>query len=158
ALHMCVETLFWFHPLVWWIGARLIAERERDCDEGVLQQGADPSDYAHGLLNVCRCYAESPLACTSGVTSAELKQRIREIMTPRRSLPMTFVRKAALALAGLVAIVAPLMIGVVRAQVEPRFEVASIKPAAPREGPDGGGFFGGPGTNSPGLFRPANVT
>jgi len=29
-LHMCVETLFWFHPLVWWIGAQLMAERERD--------------------------------------------------------------------------------------------------------------------------------
>jgi beta-lactamase regulating signal transducer with metallopeptidase domain len=27
ALHMCVETIFWFHPLVWWIGAKLIEER-----------------------------------------------------------------------------------------------------------------------------------
>jgi len=24
ALHMCVETVFWFHPLVWWIGAYAI--------------------------------------------------------------------------------------------------------------------------------------
>ena len=23
ALHMLVEALFWFHPLVWWLGARL---------------------------------------------------------------------------------------------------------------------------------------
>src|SRR5262249_31795680 len=29
ALHMLVETVFWFHPLVWWIGRRLIEERER---------------------------------------------------------------------------------------------------------------------------------
>jgi bla regulator protein blaR1 len=28
-LHMVVEAVFWFHPLVWWIGAQLIAERER---------------------------------------------------------------------------------------------------------------------------------
>jgi beta-lactamase regulating signal transducer with metallopeptidase domain len=89
ALHMCIETLFWFHPFVWWIGARLIAERERDCDESVLKQGARPSDYAHGILNVCRSYVESPLACASGVTGSELKQRIRGIMMQRRSAPMT---------------------------------------------------------------------
>ena len=38
AAHMAVEAMFWFHPLVWWIGARLIAERERACDEEVLQR------------------------------------------------------------------------------------------------------------------------
>jgi len=29
ALHMVVEAMFWFHPLVWWVGARLVDERER---------------------------------------------------------------------------------------------------------------------------------
>jgi beta-lactamase regulating signal transducer with metallopeptidase domain len=42
ALHMMVEMLFWFHPFVWWIGARLIAERERACDEAVLRLGCEP--------------------------------------------------------------------------------------------------------------------
>src|SRR4030095_80329 len=112
----------------------------------------------HGILNVCRSYVESPLACASGVTGSELKQRIREIMAQRRSLPMSFVRKAAIAIAGLAAIAIPLMIGVVRAQEEPRFEVATIKPAAPRHGPDGGGVSGGPGTKSPGWFNGPNVT
>ena len=28
ALHMAVEALFWFHPIVWWLGARLVEERE----------------------------------------------------------------------------------------------------------------------------------
>ena len=31
-LHMVVEAAFWFHPLVWWLGARLVDERERACD------------------------------------------------------------------------------------------------------------------------------
>jgi bla regulator protein blaR1 len=28
-MHMVVEAMFWFHPLVWWLGARLMEERER---------------------------------------------------------------------------------------------------------------------------------
>ena len=42
AIHMLVEAVFWFHPLVWWLGARLIDERERACDEEVLQRGSAP--------------------------------------------------------------------------------------------------------------------
>jgi bla regulator protein BlaR1 len=40
AIHMFVETVFWFHPLVWWIGKRMVEERERACDEEVLRLGA----------------------------------------------------------------------------------------------------------------------
>jgi bla regulator protein blaR1 len=29
AIHMFVETVFWFHPLVWWIGKRMVEDRER---------------------------------------------------------------------------------------------------------------------------------
>src|SRR4030095_5750961 len=54
ALHMVVEALFWFHPLVWWLERRLIEERERACDEYVLQSGSTPRDYAEGILEVCR--------------------------------------------------------------------------------------------------------
>ena len=31
AVHMLVEAIFWFYPLVWWIGGRLLEERERAC-------------------------------------------------------------------------------------------------------------------------------
>jgi beta-lactamase regulating signal transducer with metallopeptidase domain len=40
AMHMVVEGMFWFHPLVWWVGARMVEERERACDEAVLSLGA----------------------------------------------------------------------------------------------------------------------
>src|SRR5205823_7929051 len=65
AIHMIVEAVFWFHPLVWWIGARLIEERERACDEAVLRLGNEPQEYAEGILNVCKSYLESPLWCVS---------------------------------------------------------------------------------------------
>ena len=40
ALHMAVEVTFWFHPLVWWLQTRLVEERERACDEAVLEHDA----------------------------------------------------------------------------------------------------------------------
>ena len=73
SMHMIVEAMFWFHPLVWWIGARLVAERERACDEEVLSLGSEPRVYAEGILNVCKLYVESPLVCVSGVTGSDLK-------------------------------------------------------------------------------------
>ena len=46
AIHMVVEAIFWFHPLVWWLGSRLVDERERACDEEVLEWGSERQVYA----------------------------------------------------------------------------------------------------------------
>ena len=138
AIHMIAEAVFWFHPLVWWIGARLVEERERACDEAVLSLGSKPHDYAEGILNVCKSYLESPLSCVSGVTGSDLKRRIQAILTGRVACELTFAKKAALAVAAVAAIGAPVAIGImngerIQAQSEPpipKFEVASVKPCA----------------------------
>jgi beta-lactamase regulating signal transducer with metallopeptidase domain len=111
-VHMIVEAAFWFHPLVWWIGARLVEERERACDEAVLSLGNGPRDYAEALLNVCKLYVESPLVCVSGVTGSNLKKRIEAIMTNRIALRLNFAKKAALAVAGMAAFAAPIVVGI----------------------------------------------
>jgi beta-lactamase regulating signal transducer with metallopeptidase domain len=112
AVHMLVEAAFWFHPLVWWIGARLVEERERACDEAVLTLGSDPRVYAEGILNVCKLYVESPLVCVSGVTGSDIKKRIEAIMTNRIALKLTFVKKLALATAGVAVLALPILVGV----------------------------------------------
>jgi beta-lactamase regulating signal transducer with metallopeptidase domain len=84
ALQMAVQAVFWFHPLVWWIGARLVDERERACDEDVLRHGSEPQVYAESILRTCRFSIESPLACVAGVTGADLKRRIQTIMMHSR--------------------------------------------------------------------------
>ena len=38
ALQMTVEAIFWFYPVVWMIGRRLIEERELACDQAVLEE------------------------------------------------------------------------------------------------------------------------
>jgi BlaR1 peptidase M56 len=81
SIHMLVEALFWFYPPVWLIGARLIAERERACDENVLAEGHDAEVYARGILKVCHFCIQSPLACASGASGADLGSRMRQIMS-----------------------------------------------------------------------------
>ena len=139
ALHMCIEMLFWFHPVVWWIGAKLMREREGDCDEAVLRQGSRPGVYARSLVHVCETYIESPLACAAGISGSDLKKRIREIMTWRGSVPMTFRGKVTLATATAVAILVPFLIGVIRAQTLPQapaygYDVVSIHRSDPAAG------------------------
>lgn len=136
ALHMAVEAIFWFHPLVWWIGSRMVEERELACDEEVLRMGCDPSDYVEGILRVCRFYTESPLPCVSGVTGSDVKKRLRAILAGKVAHKLSLGRKAGLAALGLAALVAPVAIGIlngpaIRAQTSDahpqEFEAASIK-------------------------------
>lgn len=133
ALHMLVETLFWFHPLVWWIGRKMVDERERACDEEVLRRGNQPEVYAESILNVCKFYLESPLACTAGITGSDLKKRIESIMTQGFAANLTLARKALLAATAVAAVALPFLGGMLRAQTansDKRFEVVSIKPSA----------------------------
>jgi bla regulator protein BlaR1 len=162
AIHMFVEAIFWFHPLVWWIGARLVEERERACDEEVLRLGSEPQVYAESILKTCEFYLESPLACMSGVTGADLKKRIVRIMTQRTGYRVSFAGKALLAAAGIFAVAGPLAFGFMngpQAQSQagqtpatrPTFEVASIKPD------NSAGHFGGIQISPGGRFVATNV-
>ncbi len=149
ALHALVEALFWFHPLVWWLGARLIEERERACDEHVLEAGVEPSVYAECILQVCSQCLQSPSAWVAGITGSSLRKRIEEIMTTKKITRLSSRHKMLLAAAAFAALIGPVVSGIVsgarlRAQPAPaivvtpsgpKFEVASIKPAPLTYGP-----------------------
>ena len=109
-IHMLVEAIFWFHPLVWWIGRRMIGEREAACDEAVIAAGGEREAYAEALLTVCKFYVESPLASAAGVAGADLKKRIERIMTPGVTQQLNFAKKAMLAVAATATVVAPIAI------------------------------------------------
>ncbi|HTV06867.1 MAG TPA: M56 family metallopeptidase [Acidobacteriaceae bacterium] len=51
-LQTVVETLFFFHPAVWWISRRAREERELCCDDAALARCPDPSVYASALLSL----------------------------------------------------------------------------------------------------------
>ena len=87
AIHMFVETVFWFHPLVWWIGKRMVEERERACDEEVLRDSAAEPRSLRGRdsqrLQALRGIAAG---CVSGVPGSDLKKTNRgDHEQPRRA-------------------------------------------------------------------------
>jgi bla regulator protein blaR1 len=135
-IHMVVETILWFHPLVWWIRARLIDERERACDEEVLRLGNEAGVYAESILEACKLYLESPLVCVSGVTGSDLKKRIESIMANRHAVRVNFSKKVLLCVAAIGAVMGPVAVGVLNAPVgfaqsRVEFEVATVKPVKP---------------------------
>jgi len=111
AIHMLIQNLFWFHPLLWWLGARLVDERERACDEAVLHAGSDPKEYASSILKVCGFYTQSRLLCAAGVSGADLKQRIETIMTNKPASHLSMAKKLLLATVAATTIVTPVLFG-----------------------------------------------
>jgi uncharacterized protein (TIGR03435 family) len=163
ALHMAVQAIFWFHPLVWWIGARLVDERERACDEEVVRLGNEPDVYAESILRTCKFFLESPLACVAGVTGSDLKKRIEQIMAHDTRPPLGRWRTALLACAGILAFVTPVAVGALNPPPQarevappstlPTFDAISIRPnMSPGRGGRGGGQM------QPGRYVVQNAT
>ena len=144
ALHMVVQAVFWIHPLVWWIGARLVDERERACDEDVVRMGGDPRAYAESILKTCQWCVETPLACVAGVTGSNLKRRVEQIMSADARAALTAWTRSVLAVAAMGSLAVPIAVGALgapplRAQAppstqpgapaaKPAFDVTSVKP------------------------------
>ena len=147
AVHMLVEAIFWFYPFVWWLGARLLEERERACDEAVLDSGGDRKVYAESILKICEFCVRSPVTCVSGVTGADLKKRIGYIMIKGITRDLDFSRKLMIGTVGVVVVALPMVFGLLhptqsRAQsqvqnpnvIAPVFEVVSVKPSKSVDG------------------------
>lgn len=153
AIHALVEALFWFHPLVRWMSNRMTEERERACDERVMQSNARPEAYAESILMVCSFCLEPPTACASGVSGADLKERIQRIITQRRSVALSAGRKLVLFAAVILTVAFPIGFGVLHGQTSPKttapttqgsvssadlpkYDVASIKSYKADDGPN----------------------
>jgi bla regulator protein BlaR1 len=113
-LQCLVESLFWFYPLVWWIGRRQVDERERACDEQVLDEGHDEAAYAEGILAVCRhSFAANQSLATASALSGDLSLRIRIILGQSRPRALGALKAAALSLATITVAAGPLAAGAV---------------------------------------------
>jgi TonB family protein len=79
-LHMVLCAVFWFHPLVWLIDRRMLADRERACDQEVCRLGGESSAYTRGLLKVLQFSIGLRTAGVSAASGSDLGRRIKQIM------------------------------------------------------------------------------
>lgn len=79
-----VQLLHWFNPVVWWVFARIRAERELACDETVLSRidSGDRMAYGETLLKLLRlCDAPRPVPNLAAILEdkRQMKKRITMI-------------------------------------------------------------------------------
>jgi len=90
-------SLHWVNPVAWYGLRRVLIEQEIACDDLVLETGARPSVYARALLVLARAGGgKISFAPAALGRRAELKDRLLEILKPKRS-------KAPLGTAGVLA-------------------------------------------------------
>jgi uncharacterized protein (TIGR03435 family) len=151
--HGLVQAICWFHPLVWWIGARLIDERERACDEAVVRAGRDRQVYAESLLKTCQFCVGAPVMCMAGVTGSDLKRRVTSIMAAPVGGRLGVTARVAFALAIAAIVAVPAINGaagvpqvsstITLPDPSKAFDAASVRQN--KDGDQGGGFSSGSG-------------
>ena len=76
-----VQAVYWFHPIVWWLSARLGEEQELACDDRVLATGASAPAYAEMLIGVARKHSSVPaLACGMIRRKSQLRSRVMHVL------------------------------------------------------------------------------
>jgi beta-lactamase regulating signal transducer with metallopeptidase domain len=112
-LQTIAETLFFFHPAVWWISARIRHERELCCDDIALKICPNPVTYASALYRLEEHrsrHLRLAMALDGHASHSTLLMRIARILgEPMTRIPSSRLRPFSLfaACAGLIALLVP---------------------------------------------------
>ncbi|WP_291272759.1 M56 family metallopeptidase [Geothrix sp.] len=89
-LQSLVEVLFFYHPAVWWLSARIRAEREHCCDDVAAELCGDPLILARALADLEALRepaATSPTHLALAANGGSLMHRIRHLLQPSLPIP-----------------------------------------------------------------------
>jgi uncharacterized protein (TIGR03435 family) len=165
-LQTVAETLLFYHPAVWWVSARIRAEREHCCDDVAVEASGDALSYVAALAEI-EASRTSPAGGTEqtalalAATGGSLLDRVRRILR----VPVDNERSSSSALLTTVLVLLLIIVAGGRQHlpalayisaaatqslapdaVSAAFEVASIKPIkelTPQSPGFGCGFQGG---------------
>lgn len=118
-------AVYWFHPLAWVVARQATLERERACDDAVLNAGIAADRYASAIVGVAR--ASRRVLAMPMAAPSQLERRIAAILdahTPRRT------SHAGLA-AVLMLVVAPALAAVEADIPRPRFGEPDLRNDSP---------------------------
>jgi beta-lactamase regulating signal transducer with metallopeptidase domain len=78
-LQTLLETVFFYHPAVWWLSRQIRNERENCCDDLAVVMVGSGVDYGRALLAVAELHRTST-ALVLGVRGGSLLARVRRIL------------------------------------------------------------------------------
>ena len=86
SLQVLAQTVFWFHPFVWWANRRIRAEREKCCDEMTIARGnTRPEEYSEAIVDTLAAKYEQARPVPSLAVAGQVKnieERIRTMLRP----------------------------------------------------------------------------
>jgi bla regulator protein blaR1 len=86
-IQSCLEVIFFFHPVFWWVNKTTKDLRENACDDMAINMGIAPKDLAYGLANALN-FASKPapeMAMAAAKTKNPTLDRIKRIMGVKTS-------------------------------------------------------------------------
>lgn len=119
AIHLFITAIFWFYPIAWWVKEQLMHERERACDEAVLEAGTNPRVYAESILAFCRVTVTPSLLSISGGPGSDLEDRIVRIMSDRMPEPYGNRHRVVLICGALTLFTLPVAAGMAHVRFDP---------------------------------------
>ena len=129
---------YWFNPLAWVAARRLRSERERACDDMVLEAGLRGAVYAQHLLDIARTAAPRRVLSAASLAMArpsELEGRLLAILEPRRPRSRQRWSLAGVAFALLAAPIATVSPVAQSAPAEPEAVAPAPQPSAAAPAP-----------------------
>jgi parallel beta-helix repeat protein len=86
-LQVIIETIFFYHPALWWMSRRARIEREHAADDLALRVCSDRRQYAGALARLAELQSAPTVALAAN--GGSLLQRIRRIILPTPREPAT---------------------------------------------------------------------
>jgi beta-lactamase regulating signal transducer with metallopeptidase domain len=130
-VQVIAETLFFFHPAVWWLNKRIRAHREECCDDVAVAAGGSSVDYARALARVVdwtveRAQSRDVPAFAMAATGGPVAARVARLLGASRDGSRTAgVFTASLVLAG------ALVVGTVSLGLVATVQAQTASPASP---------------------------
>ena len=90
-----IEAIFFFHPLVWYASFQLTQQREKICDNYVIEKGAPIMDYTKLLSRIAEQGPGKTVFQAVALFEGRLVHRIRFLLDPKRSTRTKASRQAA---------------------------------------------------------------
>jgi beta-lactamase regulating signal transducer with metallopeptidase domain len=119
------RSVFWFHPLAWWLERELARLAEQACDDAALAVVQDREQYARTLLDIARSiqFSKGRVLAAPMAKEANVETRINRILDETRRIPKALGRRGWTALA---VSAAPLMYLAAAIQLAPAQTVMAV--------------------------------